>query len=65
VTREQLERAGSARVAIERHKRGSILREFPSQFLDAGLAEIERAIRQGDPAARKALKLLLDRRFDK
>jgi hypothetical protein len=45
VTREQLERAGSARVAIERHKRGSIMREFPSQFLDAGLAAIEVAIR--------------------
>lgn len=65
MTREQLEAAGSARTAIGLHKRAAVLREFPAQFLDRGLPEIEAAIRRGDPAARKALKLLLDKRFDK
>jgi hypothetical protein len=44
---------------------GSIHREFPSQWLGETLDEITRVARTGDKSARKALKLLNDRRFKK
>ena len=51
--------------AITSFKEASIRRVFPGQFLHTTLAEIEDAARRGDRAARTALKLLLDKRFDK
>ncbi|HYT88587.1 MAG TPA: hypothetical protein VEL76_07750 [Gemmataceae bacterium] len=45
--------------------RGSVHREFPSQWLEKTLADIEHSARQGDRSARKALKLLNDPRFKK
>ncbi|MBN3806264.1 hypothetical protein GXB81_24870 [Paraburkholderia sp. Ac-20336] len=45
--------------------RGSILREFPSQYLNSSLNDIQGDARVGVKAARKALKLLNDSRFKK
>ena len=45
--------------------KGSAQREFPSQFRGRTLEDIMRLARRGDPAARKALKLLTDSRFRK
>lgn len=46
-------------------KKGSIRREFPSEWLNRRWSELERAARAGDKKARKARKLLTDGRFDK
>ena len=46
-------------------KTGSILREFPREWLKRRWHELERAACTGDKKARKAKKLLTDRRFDK
>ena len=54
----------ASRVISEECEAG-ILREFPSQWLDKTLEEIRKAGRTGDRSARKALKLLNDRRFKK
>jgi len=50
---------------ISRTRAGSILREFPSQYLNSTLAEIRKDAKEGIQAARKALKLLQDNRFKK
>jgi RHS repeat-associated protein len=55
----------TAQQMISRLKRGSIMREFPSQFLGKTLREIKQEARAGIPMARKALKLLKDTRFNK
>jgi hypothetical protein len=44
---------------------GSILREFPSQWLQHTLGEILEAATQGDRSVKKAWKLLQSRRFKK
>jgi hypothetical protein len=45
--------------------KASILREFPGQFLTQPLQDVINAAKAGDPAARKARKLLFDNRFAK
>ncbi|BBP96120.1 hypothetical protein BSFA1_12490 [Burkholderia sp. SFA1] len=45
--------------------KGSVLREFPSQYLDSTYNEIQGDARDGVKDARKALKLLNDNRFKK
>lgn len=50
---------------IAKYCKGSILREFPEEFLDMTLEEIERLAKAGNAKARKALKLLRDLRFRK
>ncbi len=54
-----------AQDVIAKEKKGSINREFPAEWLDKSLKEIEDAARQGDASARTAKKLLKDKRFDK
>jgi len=44
---------------------GTIQREFPSQWLDKTLNEIRKAAKQAEASAKKALKLLNNRRFKK
>ena len=51
--------------AISTYKQASIRREFPSEYLDKSLAEIETDARSGNAAARTALKLLFGRQYDK
>ena len=51
--------------AISAYKKASIRREFPSQFLDRNLVEIEEVAKEGDRHARKALKLLFGKGYDK
>lgn len=55
----------TARQFIMKTRKGSINREFPSQWLDKTSDEIEAAAKRGDPSARKAKKLLIDNRFKK
>jgi RHS repeat-associated protein len=55
----------SANDIIAAGKKGSIRREFPSEYLDKTLPEIQAAARKGDASARRALKLLTDNRFNK
>jgi hypothetical protein len=50
---------------IQANCRGSIYREFPSQFLDVDISDLKAAAKARDPAARKAHKLLFDLRFKK
>lgn len=50
---------------IGKHFKGSIRREFPSEFLNKTIKEIEREAKKGNARARKALKLLKDGRFRK
>ena len=50
---------------IEKDKKGSVYNEFPGQWLGKPLREIEEAARNGDSAAKKAKKLLKNKRFDK
>jgi hypothetical protein len=59
------ERGMTAQEAISRYKRASILREFPAQFLNSSLDQIEQAAKDGDRAARTALKLLFSGEYDK
>jgi RHS repeat-associated protein len=64
--REQQRQQQLARDLLAREIRGSAGREFPSQHLDKTLEEIMvLARRTRDVAARKALKLLTDKRFRK
>jgi bifunctional DNA-binding transcriptional regulator/antitoxin component of YhaV-PrlF toxin-antitoxin module len=51
----------TAQEIISEKKKGSINREFPGEWLDKTLKEIEEA----DENARKAKKLLNDKRFNK
>jgi hypothetical protein len=51
--------------AISSFKKGSVRREFPAQYLRSTIDELEERASTGDPAARKALKLLFEARFDK
>jgi hypothetical protein len=50
---------------IKSECKGSVLREFPSQYLDSTYNEIQGDARDGVKDARKALKLLNDNRFKK
>ncbi len=50
---------------IAEEKKGGINREFPDEWRNSTLEEIERAARRGDKSAQKAKKLLNDKRFDK
>ncbi|MCW0002217.1 hypothetical protein OE766_28895 [Pararhizobium sp. YC-54] len=45
--------------------RGSVMREFPSQYLDVEIDDVRRDAQSGNAAARKALKLMFDKRFQK
>ncbi|MEL7633486.1 MULTISPECIES: hemagglutinin repeat-containing protein [Sporomusa] len=55
----------TAQDVISKEKKGSINREFPSEWRDATLREIEQAAKRGDASAKTAKKLLGDKRFDK
>ena len=55
----------TARDIINKKKKGSILREFPSEYLDKTLNQIEGDAKKGKKNAKKAKKLLTDKRFDK
>jgi hypothetical protein len=50
---------------ITQNCNGSILREFPSQYLDVTVDQLLRDAQAGNAAARKAKKLLFDNRFSK
>ena len=50
---------------IAANRQGKVLRQFPGQFLSATLQEVIAASKAGDPAAKKACKLLFDNRFNK
>jgi hypothetical protein len=50
---------------IDKYKKGQIRREFPKQFLDETIETIDEIAKTGDGAARKAMKLLTNKRFDK
>ncbi|UJR17486.1 hypothetical protein I4U23_004381 [Adineta vaga] len=57
--------AKTAEQIIGEKKKGSIKQEFPGQWLGATLEDIEKAAKSGDASAKKAKKLLTDKRFDK
>jgi len=44
---------------------GSINREFPDEYRDETLRDIEKTAKAGDQTAKKALKLLRDGRYKK
>jgi fumarate hydratase class II len=50
---------------IGMNKKGSISREFPNEWRNSTLNDIKKAAKNGDQSARKAKKLLEDKRFDK
>ncbi|WP_199928282.1 hypothetical protein [Brevibacillus brevis] len=50
---------------ISKNRKGSIRREFPSEYLDRTLNEIEKDAKNGERKARTAKKLLNDNRFKK
>lgn len=50
---------------VLKNKDGNVNREFPSQWRNKTLGEIEKAAKSGDASARKAKKLLNDKRFNK
>ena len=51
----------TAQEIIEKEKQGSISREFPSEWINSTLGEIEDATKKGDRKAQKAKKLLKDK----
>jgi len=55
----------TARDIISEKKKAAINHEFPGEYFDKTLAEIERDARQGVENAKKAKKLLTDSRFNK
>lgn len=55
----------TAQEFIGKHCKGSILREFPSEYLGKTIKEIEKEAKKGNAHVRKALKLLRDQRFRK
>lgn len=57
--------ADTANEIISKKKRGSIRKEFPSEYLDKTLNEIENDAKAGNAKARTAKKLLKEKRFDK
>jgi hypothetical protein len=50
---------------ISLFKLAIVRRQFPAQFLLRTFEEIQAAARANEPGARNALKLLLNKRFDK
>src|SRR5947209_2391628 len=54
-----------AKAIISEDCEAGVLREFPSQWLDKTLEEITEAAKEGDKSAKKAKKLLTDKRFKK
>lgn len=58
-------KAETADQIISKKKRGSIRKEFPSEYLNKTLNEIEKDAKKGNAKARKAKKLLNEKRFDK
>lgn len=66
LTRALMRRQGlTADEAISKYKQASVRRVFPAQFVPAKLEPIENAAASGDQAARRALKLLFGREYDK
>jgi hypothetical protein len=66
LTRQEMRAAGlTAAEAIAAYKKASVRREFPGQYYESKLEEIELAASEGDRAALTALKLLFDKRFEK
>ncbi|CAF0790011.1 unnamed protein product [Adineta steineri] len=57
--------AKTAEEVIGEKKKGSIKQEFPGEWLGKTVEDIEKAAKSGDATARKAKKLLTDKRFDK
>jgi hypothetical protein len=57
--------AQKANDIIEKEKKGSINREFPSEWRDKTYGEIKDAAKKGVRTAQKAKKLLDDKRFNK
>lgn len=57
--------AQTADEIISKNKKASIRKEFPSEYLDKTLNEIEKDAKAGKARAKKAKKLLTDKRFDK
>ncbi len=54
-----------AQEIISSEKKGSINREFPTSMKNKTLKEIEKLAKQGNRDAKKAKKLLNDKRFNK
>ena len=50
-------------IAIE--KKPTVRREFPGQWLNSSLPNIEKAAKSGDRSAKTAYKILTDNRFNK
>ncbi|MFD4706720.1 hypothetical protein ACFWM3_17895 [Gottfriedia sp. NPDC058432] len=50
---------------ISKEKKGSIRKEFPTEWLDNTIEEIEEAAKKGLKNAKKAKKLLTDKEFNK
>ena len=50
---------------IAKEKKGSINREFPSEWIDKTYGEIKDAAKKGDKSARQAKKLLDSKKYDK
>ncbi|PVD49297.1 hypothetical protein DC498_25735 [Terrimonas sp.] len=59
------EKDRTAQDIISKDRKGSINSEFPDQYRDKTLGQIEKAAKQGQEGAKKALKLLKDGRFKK
>ena len=55
----------TAKEWIGKYCKGSVLREFPAEYLDWTIEQIEAEAKKGNAKARKALKLLKDGRFRK
>jgi len=55
----------TAKEIIGRYKKGMINKEFPGQFYDKTIEFIQTAAAKGDREAKKAMKLLTNKRFDK
>ena len=60
-----MEKDKTAGDIISERKKGKINQEFPAEWRDATMDEIEQAAKRGDKSAQKAKKLLKDKRFDK
>lgn len=58
-------KAETADQIISKKKKGSIRKEFPSEYLNKTLNQIEKDAKKGNAKARKAKKLLNEKRFDK
>ncbi|MCM3112641.1 hypothetical protein [Lederbergia lenta] len=58
-------KAETADQIISKKKKASIRKEFPSEYLNKTLNEIEKDVKAGKARAKKAKKLLTDKRFNK